>query len=112
MPTYPYRCQDGACEYEFEVIKSMAEIDRPEICLRCAKPAQRYIGRTHFTGAADWNRQEWNPGLGCYTKGWKDAEKKAKSRGLEPIGNEKPETIHKHHEKARAEKWRKGWEAL
>ena len=33
--------------------------------------------------------QKFNIGLGCYTYGTRDAEKKAKARGLVPIGDAK-----------------------
>lgn len=108
---YPYRCLDAACAETFEVIKAVADIDNSEACPKCGTPAQRYIARTHVHGsAADWNTQTWNPALGCYTKSTKQARDIAKSRGMEEVGTEKPETIHKHFDKqreeTRAQRWR------
>lgn len=91
MPTYPYRCENG---HETEIVKAMSEIDRAEVCEHCAAPAERYISRTHFYGAGDWNRPEFNPGLGCITKSWKHARQIAKSRGLEEVGTTSTDQIH------------------
>ncbi len=108
MPTYEYACPAGHRE---DVIKSMAELDREEACTTCGQVSARQLVRTHIHGSAgDWNRQEFNPGLGCYTKSNKHARDIAKSRGMEEVGTEKLGTIHKHfdtkREEIRAERWR------
>lgn len=107
MPTYPYRCEHG---HEFDVIKSVAEIDRPEVCHE-GHPAERYIARTFIDSTAgDWNRVEYSPALGQWTKGWKEARKIAKARGMEEVGTEPVENLHKAAEKRqteiRAQRWR------
>lgn len=108
MPTYEYKCPAG---HRFDVIKRIAELDREEACGDCQQVATRQLVRTHVhASAGDWNRQEFNPGLGCYTKSTKHARDIAKRRGLEEVGTEKPETIHAHFDKqreeTRAERWR------
>lgn len=80
---YEYEC----CEV-FEVIKSLAEIDRPEKCVECGKPARRIISKSNFYGADDWDNAQFCPGLGQYVKSNKHRAKLAKDRGLEEVGNE------------------------
>jgi putative FmdB family regulatory protein len=83
---YPYRCP--SCSKEFEVVKSVRDIDVVEYCPQCADIGVRYISRTSFFGASDWDKQEYNVGLGCVTKNSKHRDKIAKERGLVEIGNE------------------------
>lgn len=95
MPTYEYACPAG---HKFDVIKSMSELDRPEPCPECSQEAERRMpSRFGFTGASDWNRIEMNHGLGvaCTPR---QAEKIAKAKGFEPIGNTSLEAIHKDAE--------------
>lgn len=106
---YCYRCTNADCATEFEVIKSVAEIDRPEKCEKCGLPAGRYIGRTHFYGASDWDKAEWNPGLGMVTRNARHRKDEAKARGMEEIGNESPDKMHDHFEKQRKEKYDQVW---
>jgi putative FmdB family regulatory protein len=83
---YPYRCP--SCSKEFEVVKSVKDINVIEYCPQCADAGDRYIAQTHFYGASDWDRQEYNHGLGCVTKNSKHRDQIAKERGLIEIGNE------------------------
>lgn len=109
---YPYRCQ--ACKYEFDVVKSVKEIDNEERCEKCDSLADRYISRTYFYGASDWNTAEFNPGLGCVTFGSKDRAKKAKERGLEEVGNDysSGEAAITHFDNMREKKRQDGWDKL
>jgi putative FmdB family regulatory protein len=107
MPFYEYRCEVG---HEFEVVKNISEIDREETCQECGKVAERQMPRRFgFTGASDWNTQTWNHGLGCFTKSNREAEKIAKARGLEPVGTEKVENLHKQADKAREDNYKARW---
>lgn len=101
MPNYPYRCT--TCEHEFEVVKRVADIDSAEQCPECNSVSERYIGRTHFYGADDWNKQEYNPAFGKSLTP-QQARKEAKKRGMIEVGNENPDKIHKHFEKEREKK--------
>jgi hypothetical protein len=107
IPTYAYRCARG---HEWDVVKRIADIDAPERCAACDFLGERQVTLPSGTiGASDWNTQSYNPGLGCYTRSNKHGEQIAKSRGLEPIGNEKTATIHKtmdaKREERRADRW-------
>ncbi len=106
MPTYPYRCP--ACSDKFEVTKAIKAIDDPETC-KCGAFAVRYIGRTNFTGASDWNNQTFNPALGCYTKSTAEARKLAKSRGMVEVGTEPVEKIHASFDRQQADTRAQRW---
>ena len=107
---YPYRC---TCGHEFEVIKFAKEIDRVESCPKCGHncdSSNRYISRTHFYGADDWNAAEFNPAFGEHLTP-KQAKAKAKQMGLEEMGNENINKFHKHidknNQKRRDNRWAK-----
>jgi putative FmdB family regulatory protein len=111
MPTYPYQCSNDLCGHTFDVVKSLSEIDQPEHCDKCQATAERFIGNTSFYGASDWDKAEFNPGLGCVTRNGKHRREIAKSRGLEELGNDysKPERMISESEKARERRYNDGW---
>ena len=113
MVIYPYECQ---CGTEFEIIKSMREIDNAEHCPNCQKAARRVIGLSNFgaISAGDWNKQSYNPAFGKVVNSkahQREILAKFKGEGKEfiEIGNEKPESIHKHFDKQRADTAQKRW---
>jgi hypothetical protein len=112
MPAYPYRCSDPSCDHCFEVVKCIADIDLPEVCETCKAPATRYIGRTHFYGASDWDRAHFNVGLGCECRSHKHASQIARSRGLEECGNTSPESIVKDADKTRQRRIDERWASV
>lgn len=108
MPTYEYACKP--CGHRFDVIKPMARYDWPEACAKCGLEAERLISATSIDSTAgDWNRIEFNPALGQWTKGWGQARKIAKARGMEEVGNEPVENLHKAAERQRVETREKRW---
>lgn len=98
---YPYKC--AMCEHKWEVPKFVRHIDMPELCPKCSSQGIRYISRTSFYGAKV-EEAEFNHGLGCVTKSADHRKQLAKQRGLEEIGNEPIENIHKHSDNIRAER--------
>ncbi len=88
MPTYPYACND--CHLCFDVIKSVRQIDDPEVCPKCLGNSKRYLVAVNFNGASDWDKAEFNHGLGQVTKSRRHAEQIARERGLIPVGSEDP----------------------
>lgn len=106
MPTYPYRCH--SCSALFEIVKPVSAIDEPTTC-KCGAFAVRYIGRTNFTGASDWNKQTFHPALGCFTKSDAHARKIARARGMEEVGTEAPDKLHTHFDKQREETRGQRW---
>jgi putative FmdB family regulatory protein len=105
---YPYLSQ---CGHRFEVIKSLSEIDREEPCPSCGKPAERQIGlcRIDKEAAGGWNQQQWAPALGQWVKSTKEARQLARSRGMEEVGSEPVENLHKMAEKTQAERREQRW---
>lgn len=112
MPLYPFRCTNKDCLHEFDIYSSVAERDAPQTCDRCTAHAERFIAPSAILGADEWDYNHWNPGLGCWTKGTKHAEKIAKDRGMIPVGTEKSEDIHKHFDKQREKKRQADWDKL
>lgn len=107
---YPYRCP---CGKEFEVTKSSKNIDDIEVCPECGHnctKAQRYISRTHFYGADDWDSMDYQPAFGKpMTK--RQAKAEAKRRGMIEVGNESMSKYHadlaKDNERKRNDRWDK-----
>lgn len=84
---YPYRCLQ--CNHEFEVIKPVAHLNDQELCPGCgANKVERYISTTHFYGAGDWDKAEYNPAFGKVIKNSKHRAQEAKARGWLEVGNE------------------------
>jgi putative FmdB family regulatory protein len=82
MPLYEYACNN--CEKSFEVVKRMSELEREtygsQECPSCGLTnTYRMISRTHFYGASDWDKAEYNPGLGCITKNSRHRDRIAKA---------------------------------
>lgn len=107
---YPYRCL--MCSKEFDVIKSVQEIDAPEHCPKCGHPGQRYIARGIQFYGAKVEDAEYNPALGCITKSAKHRRQLAKDRGLEEIGTEQVENIHKHFETQKERELDRAWDKV
>lgn len=106
---YPYEC--CSCSAQFDVIKSLSEIDRREACPKCSSlETFRYIARTHFYGASDWDKAEWNPAFGQIVRNAQHRRQLAKAHGLEEIGNEPVEKIHAHFEAEKKRQLEKTWE--
>lgn len=106
---YPYNCT--SCSHKFEVIKPLSEIDRREACPTCSSlETARYIARTHFYGASDWDKAEWNPAFGQIVRNASHRRQLARERGMEELGNEPVENVHKHFETEKKRQLEKTWE--
>lgn len=114
MPTYPYRCTSATCDHVFDVVKSLSEIDRPETCEKCSTACERFIGNTSFYGASDWDKAEYNPGLGCVTRNSLHRKQIAKERGLHEVGNDYacPDKMISAADKAREQRHNDAWSRL
>lgn len=107
MPTYEWACD----KHIWEVVTTISARDEPSACPKCGTPGTRQLTLPNIdkTAAGGWNQQSYNPGLGCWTKSVKHGEEIAKRRGLEPVGNEPVENLHKAAEKQKAETREKRW---
>lgn len=109
MPTYDYKCKKTGCEKNYSVIKSIKEYDGRDLCPSCSSEGDRiFSSKVMFLGTKIEDA-EFNVGLGVVTKSKRHRDEIARSRGLVEIGNEKPETIHKSMDAARAERNKKRW---
>lgn len=106
---YCYNC--NACGHSFDVIKRYTEMEREERCEACKEVATRQFvpQRIHLLHTAVQSA-EYNPGLGVIVKDRQHRAEICKQKGLEEIGNEKPEALHNHFDKAREEKREREWE--
>ena len=108
---YPYECLK--CQSEFEVIKSYRDIENPENCPDCGNEGERRIARSQsFSGANDWDTAHYNPAMGKVFKNNAEARREAKRRGLEEIGNEPLDKIHKKYDTERDQKAKKSWDDI
>lgn len=100
---YPYQCT--SCRHEFEVIKSVRDIESPENCPVCDIISIRTIARSQsFFGATDWDTRHYNHALGMVVRSNKEAQKIARERGLVEIGNENVDKIHRTFDTDREKK--------
>lgn len=110
MPTYDYRCEK--CDKDYEVVVPISLYDGKDPCPSCGNIGDRiFSAKVHFIGTKIEDA-EFNPGLGVVTKSKYDRSEKAKRLGAVEIGNEKPDTIHRHFDSSREEKRIKGWEKV
>lgn len=109
MPTYDYGCDP--CEKRWTVVKPMTEYKSPETCPTCQASAAKLpsLFRVDTEAAGDWNRPHFSPALGQVVKGNREARQLAKSRGMEEVGTEPVENLHKTFEKKREETSDKRW---
>lgn len=105
---YQYACE--SCGIRFDVIKSHRDMERPEHC-QCGMLAKReFIPQRVFFSNTSVQHPEFNPGLGCIVKNKQHRSEICKARGLEEIGSEPVESIHKHYDTRRAEKIEKAYD--
>lgn len=97
-----FRCAD--CSTHFEGVY-FYDAKRP-ICTNCQsqdtelKTEATFKGpRLEIIGASDWNKHEFNYGLGEVTAGVRDAERKARARRLIAVGNENLERFNTYQER-------------
>ncbi|MHA2068858.1 MAG: FmdB family zinc ribbon protein [Candidatus Thorarchaeota archaeon] len=108
---YPYVCRQ--CSHAFDVIKSYKNIDDPEQCPECGDgDPERVLAPSALHGIDEWDYNHYNHGLGCWTKGTKHAEKIAKTKGFEPVGNESIESIDKRNEADKARRRKEAWDSV
>lgn len=109
--TYVYECAN--CNKEFDVIKSYRDIDAVEKCDSCGAEAKRLFrpsANSIFKSQGIAESPQYNPGLGEVVKSKKHLKEIVKSRGLVEVGNESPDKMFKHYDKAREEKRERDWE--
>ena len=107
---YPYQC---GCGHDWEVIKSVKEIDHQEVCLKCGKVGERYIATSQsFYGAGDWDTAHYNPAFGRVMKSNGEARAEAKKLGWAEVGTECAEKTLDTFEKDREKKIQSGYDSI
>lgn len=111
MPTYDFQCLK--CDKPFEVIESIKAYSGQGTCPSCGNASRERIFSSdiQFIGAAV-ESAEYNPAFGQVVKNKAHRNELAKAKGLIEIGNEKPASIHKHSDQARAERLKKSWDEV
>lgn len=111
MPTYTFLCPK--CEVNFDTVESIKTYDGDGECPTCKNVSRERIfsHKIHFIGAAV-QHAEYNPAFGQVVKNKQHRDELAKQKGLVEIGNEKPATVHKHFDDARADKIKKAWDEV
>lgn len=110
---YDWDCPSVSCNSRWEVVTTVAQRDEPTSCPVCGTAGIRsevYLVNVDRVAAGDWNRVEFNPGLGQWTKSWKHGREIAKARGLEEVGNTAPEALHKHADTTKADTRERRWQ--
>lgn len=67
--------------------------------------------KIHFIGSKV-EHPEYSPAFGCVIKNKSHRNEMAKQKGMEEIGNEPVEKIHKHFDTMREEKRERSWEEV
>lgn len=70
------------------------------------------MSRTHFYGASDWDKAEYNPAFGKIIKNRKHREQEAKARGMVEVGSEDVEKIHDHYDKQLQKQLDDSWDKV
>ncbi len=82
----------------------------PETCPDCKTIAMYVFAPTRLLFSGEKVQDaEYNPGLGCITRNKYHRAEIAKAKGVEEIGNEKPEVLHKHFDRVREQKRDASW---
>jgi putative FmdB family regulatory protein len=109
--TYCYRCP--GCGHEFDVIKSVRDMDVNEFCPRCEEPSERQFVPKHvFLSNTQVTHAEYNPGLGTVVKNKRHKEYLMKSKGVVEVGNDygSASKMQDSFDRAREEKLKKSWD--
>jgi Zn ribbon nucleic-acid-binding protein len=97
MMRYPYFCTQ--CDAEYEIVKSLDDIDRVENC-DCGHAMSRKISpKIMFKNEkVAENQTYFHPALGCMVNSNTQAQRIAKERGLVEIGNDKQDALRPKNE--------------
>lgn len=94
------------------MIKSVKDFDREENCACGSKAKYEFVPNANAIAKQSGMQDtaEYNPGLGCVVRNKSHKKEICKIKGVEEIGNESPEKIHKHFDKRREEKIESAYE--
>lgn len=101
---YPYRCPE--CEHQFDVAKSLSDIDLDEVCPECeaiCSKKNRIVASGYFYGEKVED-SVYDPVFGCIINSSTHRRTLAKERGWEEVGNECPDKMYDKLERDKSEK--------
>lgn len=110
MPQYPYQCQ--SCYREFDVIKSVIDIDQEEICEQCGNAETKRLIAMSNLEKSSMQQPYYEPALGCIINGKGHKQQILKERGLEEVGTTNPDTMYKDLEQQKAKERARQWDDL
>lgn len=109
---YEYLCDNVNCNKRFDVVKPAKESRNAERCPKCeANATRQFTSNIQIVGASVIDAEYYHA-FGKVVKNKRHRKDLMKRHGVEEVGNEKPETIHKHFDKTRATKREKNWEKV
>lgn len=111
--TYQYECVK--CGHNFDVIKSVKDIDVNEFCTRCESPAVRkFVPENIYFSGAKVTHAEFNPGLGCVVKNEAHKKDLLKRKGLVEVGNDfkSGESMQKDFDQKRADRLSRSYDDI
>lgn len=84
---YAYKC--SKCDAQFDIVKSVKDIDLAEHCHKCQAPAIReFTPKKLHLSKTTVRHAEFNPGLGQVVKNDYHKKEILKRKGLVEIGND------------------------
>lgn len=102
---YSYECP--ACSGEFDVVKSISEVDRAESCAKCNVTAKRIFksANIRFSGTKV-EHAEYNPAFGKVIRNKRERRYEAEKRGMVEVGNDfkSSDSMREHFDSERAYK--------
>ncbi len=111
MPIDDYFCQK--CDAAYEIFRGIHEYTGKDPCPSCGNVGERDYSSCKIMHTGTSVKDAYKcPALGQIIKS--DVHRKELSRqlGVEEIGNEKPDNIHKHFDTSREEKLKKSWDEV
>lgn len=106
---YEFYCEK--CRLGYDIHRSAADASEPAWCVACDGEMRRLYSPPHIIGASVFE-PEFNPAFGKVIRSKNEAKELARRYDLTEVGNEKPETIHKHFDKQREQKMKEDWNKL
>lgn len=109
---YLYKCPD--CLKEFEVIKSVKDLDNKEFCPDCGFEGFRKMVPVNFNGASFWRQEQgqFNPAFGCEVKSQRHKKDLMKKHNCVEIGTETQESMYRHTELKAAKEREKSYSKI
>lgn len=108
---YEYKC--NSCDCKFDVVKSVAEMTNPEVCLKCDSndTVRLFSSRVSFIGAKVKDSY-YDYALGKVVKNEADRRETVKQKELIEVGTETTDSMYKHTVEKRAKEKEKEWDDL